>query len=131
MKLSHVTITVSDLTRAIHFYNTLFNTNPVANSHKFAYYDLDGLWFALNLESIERIPNYNHIAFFSDDLEDIKAKCQLNHIEYSYGRERMTGEGPSIYIRDYDGNLIEFHSGTLESRLEAYQTRVDVEIGIE
>lgn len=131
MKLSHITITVSDLNRAMLFYNTLFDTMPIANSHKFVYYDLDGLWFALNLECIERIPNYNHIAFYLDDLEHIKKICKLHHIDYSFGRERMTGEGSSVYIRDHDGNLIEFHSGTLETRLEAYQTRTDVEMGIE
>lgn len=42
-------------------------------------------------------------------------------------RKRIEGEGHSIYFYDYDNNLLELHTGTLEERLEAY-SNVDNEV---
>jgi len=129
MIINHITYSVSDITEAVLFYNRVFNKEPVAIGEKLAYYDLDGLWFALNQESVDRVKTYNHIAFFTDDLNQTKSYLDSVAIEYTTGRSRHKNEFDSVYIRDIDFNLIEFHTGSLSDRLDHYKTqRQDIKI---
>ena len=41
-------------------------------------------------------------------------------------RSRIDGEGYSIYFYDYDNNLFELHTGTIDERLDSY-SQVDSE----
>ena len=127
MKINHVTYTVSDISEAVIFYNKVFNKKPVAISEKLAYYDLDGLWFALNQEN-KSLESYQHVAFDCDDLEGLKLRLDDLGIAYLPGRKRHEEEKPSIYLKDPDKNLIEFHTGSLQDRLKHYKTRKEVTI---
>jgi len=129
MIINHITYSVSDITEAVLFYNKLFKKSTVAYGETLAYYDLDGLWFALNQEEVSRIETYNHIAFFSDDIEKLKQHLTTVGIHFKLGRSRHSGEFESIYIRDNDMNLIEFHTGSLKDRLLHYKEyRKDIKI---
>lgn len=129
MVINHITYSVSDITEAVLFYNKLFNKEPLAIGEKLAYYDLDGLWFALNQENLKRIETYNHVAFFTDDIDQMKLYLESVDIEYTSGRSRHINEFDSIYIRDLDLNLIEFHTGSLSDRLTHYKThRKDIKV---
>lgn len=127
MKINHITYTVSDIQEAVLFYNRLFRKSPVAVGIKLAYYDLDGLWFALNLEEDNQV-SYQHIAFDCHDLEALKMYLDDVNIEYELGRPRHQSEKSSVYIRDPFQNLIEFHSGSLSERLAYYKQREDIEV---
>ncbi|WP_240840262.1 VOC family protein [Acidaminobacter sp. JC074] len=127
MRINHVTYTVSDISEALIFYNKVFDKKPVAVSEKLAYYDLDGLWFALNVED-KSGESYQHVAFDCDDIEGLKIRLDEAGLTYSLGRKRHIDEKPSVYLRDPDKNLIEFHAGSLEDRLKHYSTRKDVTV---
>lgn len=129
MIVNHITYSVSEISEAVLFYNKLFRKTPVAIGEKLAYYDLDGLWFALNQESILRVESYNHIAFFTDDMNQTKLYLDSVGIEYTSGRNRHSNEFDSVYIRDCDKNLIEFHTGNLINRLNHYkESRKDIKV---
>jgi len=129
MIINHITYSVSEISEAVLFYNKLFRKIPVAIGEKLAYYDLDGLWFALNLVSDLRVESYNHIAFFTDDMTQTKMYLDSVGIDYTSGRNRHRDEFDSVYIRDHDKNLIEFHTGNLMNRLTHYKkSRKDIKI---
>lgn len=124
LRLNHITFSVSNLEKAIAHYNLLFDRSPVAVGRSLAYYDLDGIWFALNVVQEKRNDSYSHVAYSVDNL-DVLIQRIKSSISIDEGRQRHIDEGRSIYIRDEDGNLVEFHEGTLESRLAYYQKHRD------
>jgi metallothiol transferase len=64
-----------------------------------------------------------------NDQEAFIKHLEENEIEYTRGRSRNIREGKSVYVRDYDGHLLEFHSRTRTDRLELYKDeRHDIEI---
>ena len=135
MGINHITFAVSDLEKAIDFYKILLDGKLVAKSYRLAYFDVNGLWFALNLEAEltaeERQRTYTHIALSMSKTDQLKLmdKLDVHNISYDYGRPRNEREGSSLYVRDTDGHLIEFHSGTMEDRLSYYlDERPDVEV---
>lgn len=130
LEINHITFSVKNLSESIHFYNKLLDKQVIALANKMAYYDLDGLWFALNEnEDLER-NTYDHIAFSvaADQIINLKLYFDKNDIEYSNGRERSIEEGLSVYVKDPDGHLIEFHSATLDQRLDYYSTKEGIKI---
>ncbi|SEQ75047.1 hypothetical protein SAMN05216362_12529 [Piscibacillus halophilus] len=46
---------------------------------------------------------------------------RLINLDMKPPRPRISGEGYSIYFYDYDHNLFELHTGTLEERLSTYK----------
>ena len=68
--------------------------------------------------------SYNHIAFKinEDEVDNYLAKLKNMGIEVKPSRPREAGEGYSIYFYDYDNHLFELHTGTLEQRLQAYDS---------
>lgn len=129
IQLNHITFSVSDITKSVKWYNIIFECAPIAFGEKMAYYDLDGIWFALNEEHVKRVKTYNHVAFSVDDFEALVHRLVEAQIEFEIGRSRHSEEKKSLYIRDEDLNLIEFHQGTLEERLRHYEKhRKDIKI---
>jgi metallothiol transferase len=133
--LNHITFAVENMERSIEFYQTVLNAKLLARGDKLAYFDVSGIWIALNLEqdipSKERQRTYTHIAFTmsENDQEAFIKHLEENEIEYTRGRSRNIREGKSVYVRDYDGHLLEFHSRTRTDRLELYKDeRHDIEI---
>lgn len=121
IQLNHITFSVSNIQKAIIHYNIVFDTKPVAVGENLAYYNLDGIWFALNTEHLKRIKSYTHVAFTTDDFPSLEHRLKRNGIHNELGRKRHLEEKMSLYIRDEDLNLIEFHQGNLEERLSHYE----------
>ena len=65
---------------------------------------------------------YNHVAFKIEDaeFEAYEAKVKAMGLEIRPPRQRVTGEGRSLYFYDDDNHLFELHTGTLAERLERY-----------
>lgn len=127
MKMNHILFSVSDLKQSIDFYHSVFGAKLVAKGRTTAYFDLDGLWIALNEE--KDIPrneihdSYTHMAFtitlseFEETLEKLK---KLN-VSILPSRVRDARDKKSIYFEDPDGHKFEFHTGTLKDRMDYYK----------
>jgi fosfomycin resistance protein FosX len=127
--LSHMTFVVRDLERMTAILTGVFDAREVYSSGEESFstarekfFQVGTLWIAI-MEG-EPLPSrtYNHVAFKiqESELEAYEARIKALGLEIRRPRERVEGEGQSIYFYDNDNHLFELHTGTLAERLERY-----------
>ncbi len=124
--LNHLCFSVSDLERSIQFYRDVFGAKLLIRGRRLAYFDLAGLWVALNQEDVDRSgagSTYTHCAFAvaEADFDAFAARLRALDVEILPGRERDERDRRSVYFQDPDGHRFEFHTGTLNDRLTYYR----------
>ena len=124
--LYEVITSVSDLDRSIVFYENVFEARVLVKGRKLAYFDLNGIWIALNQEDVKRNTTertYTHIAFTIEesDYELLISRLTALNVTLLPGRERDEQDKRSIYFLDPDGHMFEFHTGSLQDRLKYYR----------
>ncbi|WP_059173184.1 metallothiol transferase FosB [Bacillus sp. FJAT-27445] len=125
--LNHFLFSVSDLERSVAFYRDALGAKLLVKGRSTAYFDLAGMWLALNVE--KDVPrneirvSYTHVAFSVDeaDFDGMVERLKRLGVEILPDREREERDKRSVYFVDPDGHKFEFHTGTLEDRLEYYQ----------
>ncbi|KMJ59943.1 fosfomycin resistance protein FosB [Bacillus sp. LL01] len=129
--INHLLFSVSDLERSITFYQNVFDAKLLVKGRNTAYFDLNGMWLALNVEKdiprTEINHSYTHIAFTIDEAEYHQMLDKLRSLKVNIlpSRPRNDKDKKSIYFTDPDQHKFEFHTGTLEDRLEYYRQDKD------
>ncbi len=124
--INHITFEVKDLERSIRFYQEVLEARLTAVGETQAYFDVAGIWLALNVGESNAPPHvsYDHVAFTiePDDLVLLRERLHAGGWIERSDRERSPGEAPSLYLRDPDGHLLEFHTGSHQKRLQYLRT---------
>lgn len=128
--INHFCFSVSNLDRSVSFYENVFGAKLLVKGRKLAYFDLDGLWIALNEEDVERgqMPlNYTHIAFTvtEEEFDPWYLRLRDLNVHILPGRERDDRDKRSVYFLDPDGHTFELHTGSLQDRMDYYRTDKD------
>ncbi|MGG3478693.1 FosM family fosfomycin resistance protein [Peribacillus frigoritolerans] len=125
--LNHFLFSVSDLDSSIEFYQKVFDAKLLVKGRTTAYFDLNGMWITLNEEKDiprnEISQSYTHIAFSIEeaDLMNMYEKMIGLNVNILSGRPRDEKDKKSIYFTDPDGHKFEFHTGTLQNRIDYYK----------
>jgi catechol 2,3-dioxygenase-like lactoylglutathione lyase family enzyme len=127
--ISHITFIASNLERTATLLCEGLGATEVYDSAKknFSisrekFFTLGGVWLAV-MEGKPVDRSYRHIAFKvgAADLPHLEVKLRSLGVEIQPSRPRVEGEGQSLYFYDFDNNLFELHTGTLEQRLRRYE----------
>ena len=127
--ISHITFVVRDLNKTTELFKELFNGKEVYYSdekkhslYKERFFIVGNQWIAVMEDNNIINRTYHHIAFkiLESDVDNYIDKIKALNLELKPSRKRLSGEGHSIYFYDYDNNLFELHTETLEKRLASY-----------
>ena len=129
-ELSHITFIVKDLERTSKLLTNIFDAKEIYESgekkysnSKEKYFLIAGLWFAIMEGDSLTEKTYNHVALkiSEAEFEKYEERVRSSGVEILEDRNRINGEGRSLYFYDYDNHLFELHTGTLSERLESYK----------
>ena len=124
--LSHITLIVSDLDETQRFVESVFEATCVYDSgatqfslSEERFYLIGDVWLATMKGDPLPQRSYNHIAFKIDEAEfdERAARIKALGLDMKPPRQRVEGEGRSLYFYGPDNHMFELHTGTLEERL--------------
>ena len=127
--ISHITFIATDLDRTAKLLCEGLGAKEVYDSSgrnfsisREKFFTIGGVWVAV-MEGKPVDRSYRHVALKVEahDLPALEARLRSLGAEIQPSRPRVDGEGQSLYFYDFDNNLFELHSGTLEQRLERYR----------
>lgn len=128
--ISHITFIVKNLDRTANLFKKVFDAKEIYTSeekkhslYKEKFFLIGNQWIAIMESEAIVHRTYHHIAFKIEeqDIDIYLKKIKNLNLELKPPRQRMSGEGYSIYFYDYDNNLFELHTGTLSQRLTSYE----------
>ena len=128
--LNHITFAVSDMDRSVEFYAKVLKARLLCRSEGVAYFELAGIWLALNLGESNPSRGYTHIAFSisEEHFSDWQQHLLGQGVELRSDRNRHADEGKSLYFQDPDGHLLELHTKSRHDRVKHYRkTRGDMD----
>ena len=129
--ISHITFIVRDLERmatflchglgATEIYDSAGDNHSLSREKFFL---LAGVWIAAMEGEPPAERTYQHVAFSvsDNDLRSYKERLEALGVDIRPPRDRIEGEGHSLYFYDFDNHLFELHSGTLDQRLARYKS---------
>lgn len=132
--LSHITFIVRDLDKMTRILTEVLKAEEVYDSGQDTFslseekfFLVGDVWIAIMKGAPLSERTYNHVAFKikEQDFEARLAAIKSLGLEFKPPRDRVEGEGRSIYFYDTDNHLFELHTGTLEMRLESYRKILD------
>ena len=137
--LSHMTFIVRDLGRMEAILTTVLDARKVYDSgdetfslSRERFFLVGGaaggpdapspIWIAIMEGESMPLRTYNHVAFkiSEADYPVLLERVRALGLDVREGRQRVAGEGRSIYFHDNDNHLFELHTGTLDERLKRY-----------
>jgi len=120
--LNHITIAVSDLNRAVDFYTTVLGLCAHVRWDKGAYLTLGEVWICLSCDDVKPSQDYSHIAL---DIAENDFSAFVNKLSDAAVIEwkQNSSEGLSVYFLDPDGNKLEAHTGSLQTRLDSLRIK--------
>ena len=127
--LSHLTFIVRDVDRTAVFLCQGLGAREVYDSSnenfslsREKFFVLGGVWLVAMEGDPPEQQTYQHVAFKVEesDLPFYEARLHALGLEIHPPRNRIDGEGRSLYFYDFDNHLFELHTGMLEPRLERY-----------
>lgn len=129
--ISHVTFVVSDIDRMGAMLIDVLDAEEIYASgdatfsiSKEKFFLVGGIWIAIMEGPPLPEKTYNHVAFkiAEKDFDAFAERIRASGLQMREDRHRVDGEGRSLYFYDYDNHLFELHTGTLEQRLERYES---------
>lgn len=132
--LSHMTFIVRDLDKMTRILTDVLKAKEVYDSGQDTFslseekfFLVGEVWIAIMKGAPLSERSYNHVAFKIEeqDFDARLAAIKSLGLEFKPPRDRVEGEGRSIYFYDTDNHLFELHTGTLEMRLESYRKILD------
>jgi catechol 2,3-dioxygenase-like lactoylglutathione lyase family enzyme len=119
--VSHITLSVRDLDRALAFYRDVLDARPSARWEQGAYLVAGDLWLCLSVDPATRsapLDEYTHVALAVGP-EDFGPMSERVVASGARIWQDNRSEGDSLYFLDPDGHKLELHVGDLQSRLAA------------
>jgi catechol 2,3-dioxygenase-like lactoylglutathione lyase family enzyme len=117
--VSHVSLAVRELGRALAFYVDVLGARLRARWARGAYLELGALWLCLELDARAGAPaGDSHIALSVGAAEFSAIAERVRASGATLWKENRS-EGASLYFLDEDGHKLELHVGDLRSRLLA------------
>jgi catechol 2,3-dioxygenase-like lactoylglutathione lyase family enzyme len=125
--INHITIKVSELARAAHFYQEVLGAKIVHKGNTDVYLDIGGVWICL-LEIKKAKPKQkdhigvDHFAFSVSKENFIEASEYLKEKQVIISRGPIErGGGWTINFLDPDGNEMELYTGSLYERMKKWK----------
>lgn len=128
--ISHITFVVRNLDQTAALFKEILDAEEVYDSgnerhslYPEKFFLIGGQWIAVMQADEVVNRTYHHVAFqvTATELDTYRDRIEKAGLEIRHSRSRIAGEGESIYFYDFDNNLFELHTGTLEERVKAYK----------